>query len=93
MCAPAPRGTAPVSKSDPTNSAGTGVPLLFLLTPGHVGPPTGGPYSLGSFWVDFHGTLWQCVVAGSPGTWVNLTAGSKFVPLAAPVCCYDSRPG
>ena len=36
----------------------------------HSGPPTGGRYFVGDTVTDVNGTVWQCVVAGFPGTFV-----------------------
>lgn len=42
------------------------------------GPPTGSSnaYLVGDYVVDRTGAIWICTVAGSPGTWVNPTAGA-----------------
>jgi hypothetical protein len=63
---------------------------LFLQPGGGVGPPSGGAHTVGQFWVDSAGVLWQCVVTGTPGTWVRQ---APFVPLATPSRVYDSRVG
>jgi hypothetical protein len=66
---------------------GTGVQLM--LQPGFAsGPPTAGSHDLGQFWLDSAGALWQCVVAGTPGTWVGQ---SPLVPVNPPARVYDSR--
>ena len=45
--------------------------------------------------LDANGTLWACIAAGSPGTWVRLAssaAAGAFSVLPASVHVYDSRP-
>jgi len=65
----------------------------LILDPGNfAGAPTGGSHSAGELWMDQQAVLWQCMASGTPGAWVSLSTGN-FVPLAAPVRCYDSRPG
>jgi hypothetical protein len=72
------------------NSAGAHMRLE--PTGAGAGPPTAGAHLLGQFWVDTPGVLWQCVVAGTPGTWMNLTSGSKLMSIT-PARVYDSRVG
>jgi hypothetical protein len=62
---------------------------LWLVPSELTGPPTGGMYLHGNFWMDSQGVLWQCVVAGSPGTWVRQTP----LVTVTPVRVYDSRFG
>jgi hypothetical protein len=41
--------------------------------------------------MDGNATLWQCILTGTPGTWVNLlTPALTTIP---PARIYDSRPG
>lgn len=55
--------------------------LAFALNPSKVagvattdaGPPTGDAHYLGELWVDALFAVWRCSVAGTPGTWVQLT--------------------
>lgn len=51
---------------------------------------------VGEVLADGTGTLWQCITAGTPGTWRKLggvgTAGQLHI-LPAPKRVYDSRPG
>jgi hypothetical protein len=61
---------------------------LLLVPSATAGAPTGA-HNLGQFWVDSNGALFQCVVAGNPGTWVRQ---SPLVTLA-PARVYDSRVG
>jgi len=82
-------------------SSGTGYGLvglgaraaLWLEPSSSVGAPTTGTHQTGEFVVDLNGTLFICVVAGTPGTWVNLTSGTKLVPVNPPARVYDSRNG
>ncbi|MGH7291369.1 MAG: hypothetical protein ACREJT_09170, partial [Myxococcota bacterium] len=63
---------------------------LTLLTASFSGPPTGGAHTLGDFFLDQQGALFQCTVAGTPGGWVRQ---SPLVLLASPFRVYDSRAG
>ncbi len=40
------------------------------------GAPVSGTFAVGDFIVDQTGSFWLCTVAGTPGTWVQLGAGS-----------------
>jgi hypothetical protein len=70
---------------------------LTLSPASTSGPPTSGNHLLGQFWMDSLGVLYQCVTAGIPGTWKNITnqepelTGPEFRLLSAPVRMYDSR--
>ena len=44
---------------------------LFLQPHGSDGAPTGGYHQVGEVMVDVNGTLWQCVLAGTPGSSVR----------------------
>jgi len=44
-----------------------------------IGAPTAGTFALNQLWWDANGALFKCTVAGTPGTWVQLTPA----PLAA----------
>jgi hypothetical protein len=55
-----------------------------------VGGPTASAHLVGQFWMDTTGVLFQCVVGGTPGTWVRQ---APLVTLPAPVRVYDSRAG
>ncbi len=44
------------------------------------GAPTSGTFATGDFIVDQVGTVWICISAGSPGTWMNPRQGSDFTP-------------
>jgi hypothetical protein len=63
-----------------------GLAPLFLVPHG-VGAPTTGTHQIGEFVVDSNGTLFTCVAAGTPGTWLRQS------PLVAipPARVYDSR--
>jgi len=77
-----------------SSATGISTGTQLWLSPGSaVGHPTGGEHDAGELWLDSNAVLWLCVAIGTPGTWVNLSTGSNFVPLAAPIRCYDSRPG
>ena len=73
----------------PGNAPATSGAHLKLLPASAPGAPTGsGAMSaIGSFYLDQAGVLWQCVVAGNPGTWVRQ---SPLVTLASPVRIYYS---
>ena len=55
--------------------------LAFALNPSLVGaapttdpgPPTTGTRYLGELWVDALCAGWRCTVAGTPGTWVQIS--------------------
>lgn len=44
------------------------------------GPPNKGTFTLGSFIVDQSGGIWQCITAGSPGTWSQIGVNGVFTP-------------
>lgn len=65
------------------------VPARFPALPGAVagarfvgattsGAPTTGTFRVGDYVVDRSGTMWVCTVAGSPGTWVDLSSGKEL---------------
>jgi len=76
----------------PSNGTSDGA-NLYLEPTGGIGPPTGGLHNAGELYVDDNAALFYCRFGGNPGAWVNLSTGSNFVPLPAPVRCYDSRAG
>ena len=57
-----------------------------------VGAPSSGTHVHGELFVDKNSALFFCTANGTPGTWVNLSTGSKLVTIAA-ARIYDSRPG
>jgi hypothetical protein len=61
-------------------------PLLLNPSFSVVGPPTAGQHAVGEVFVDKNGGLFQCVGAGTPGTWVRV----GFNPLN-PVRILDTR--
>jgi hypothetical protein len=61
---------------------------LLLSAGGMSGPPTANAHTLGQFWLDSAGVLWQCVAAGTPGRWVRQ---SPLVPVNPPARVLDSR--
>ncbi len=68
-----------------------------LALAGTPAPPLGAGLArvAGELVFDANRDLWLCVQSGTPGTWRRLTGPSVaggFVPLAAPVRVYDSRP-
>jgi hypothetical protein len=91
----APNGTgvsgstdAGIAISAAVNTPSSGVHLELLPT-AQAGPPSSGAHALGQFVIDQNGVLFQCVAAGTPGTWVRQV---PLVNLSAPVRVYDSRP-
>jgi hypothetical protein len=64
---------------------------LSLLAGSIASHPTGGAHTVGDFFLDSAGRLWQCTVSGTPGTWIDLTTGFKFILMSAPVRVWDSR--
>lgn len=64
----------------PSNFAPTGLTgavqasrYAGATTSGH---PTTGTYAVGDFTVDQTGSFWICTAAGTPGTWIQVVAGS-----------------
>lgn len=51
------------------------------------GAPASGTFAVGDFIIDQSGKVWVCTSAGSPGTWVNASAGavSSFNTRTGPV--------
>jgi hypothetical protein len=70
-----------------------GLAPLLLKKGSTSGQPTTGTHKAGELFVDVNGTLFYSVIAGTPGTWVNLSTGSNLVTLSAPSRVFDSRPG
>jgi len=66
-------------------------PLWLSPAGSGTGPPASGTYQGGELYVDSVNALFYCVVAGTPGTWINLSA--PLVTLASPARVYDSRVG
>jgi hypothetical protein len=66
-----------------------GMAPLWLFPAGSVGAPTTGTHNRGEFVVDSNGTLFTCVVPGTPGTWLRQ---SPLVTIP-PARVYDSRVG
>ena len=50
------------------------------LTPdsASAGPPAAGTFDVNAWWRDTNGILWQCTVAGTPGTWVAIGPHDNF---------------
>jgi len=69
-------------------SANIGGAHLFLGPGLFAGPPTSASHVAGEVWMDASAVLWQCVAAGTPGTWINL---SPLVPVSPPVRVLDTR--
>lgn len=42
------------------------------------GPPTTGTHLLYDFVIDGTGTVWICILAGTPGTWVDVSSGREL---------------
>ena len=72
-------------------TATTGAPLQITNDPQTI-PPQGGTWAVGQFLVA-NGHVHWCYAGGegAQSKWARLSA--TFVPLAAPVRVYDSRPG
>jgi hypothetical protein len=52
-------------------------PLRLVPAASGTGAPSKGAHKLGELYVDSAGSLFYCTVAGSPGTWVNLSSPSS----------------
>ena len=46
------------------------------------GPPVSGTFAVGDMVIDQTATIWFCTSAGTPGTWINVTANSLVVRSA-----------
>jgi len=62
---------------------------LLLVPAATPGPPTANAHSLGELYVDSNGRLLLCKVAGTPGTWSDISGPSLHV--VTPTRVYDSR--
>ena len=82
-------GTGPSLRGAAPGPNTSGVHLQLDRGP-VTGPPTADFHFPGQFWVDSDGKLFYCVVAGIPGTWVNLASPLVTIP---PARVYDSRVG
>lgn len=67
--------------------------MAFALNPSKVagvattdmGAPTTGEHYVGELWADVNCAVWRCTVAGTPGTWVQITpAVVSADPVGAP---------
>jgi len=72
--------------------ASSGLTPIRIVTNINPGAPTTGAHLAGDVYVDSNGVLWYCTADGTPGTWVNLSTGSKLVSIP-PARIYDSRMG
>jgi len=78
---------------------GTGGLAPLVLTPAAApGAPTTGDHVAGALYTDSVGALFLCAAAGTPGTWVQLSAGTAyangaFCLLPAPIRLLDTRLG
>jgi hypothetical protein len=70
--------------------AGGALAPIQMTPASSAGAPTSGAHQLGELYVDSHGTMYRCVVAGTPGSWAPL---NSVVPLASPVRVVDTRDG
>ena len=52
-----------------------------VTVPVNVGAPTSGTFDVGDFIVDQSGHIWVCTVAGTPGTWTNVTGSASGYQL------------
>ena len=83
--------------SNATDGAGAGLIAAStkgpnaLLEPTATGKPTTGTWAVGSVLADTAGHLWYCIVAGTPGTWVDLAAYTPTFHALTPFRAYDSR--
>jgi hypothetical protein len=48
-----------------------GLAPIWLKPAGSAGAPTSGAHAVGELYVDSNGVLYQCIDAGSPGTWAQ----------------------
>jgi hypothetical protein len=79
--------------------AGGGRAPLRLLPASTAGAPTSAsdPHLLGEVYVDSGGVIYQCVAAGTPGTWLRMAAGpvgyaqGALCLLSTPIRVFDSR--
>lgn len=55
-----------------------------------AGAPTTGTWAVNDEVLDSNGTLWRCTVAGTPGTWVQASAGTITAPAATGVAATDT---
>jgi len=56
-----------------------------------TGPPAGGTFQVGDFVISALGAVWVCTVAGSPGTWVNISATKTYWAQTANATVYPSN--
>jgi hypothetical protein len=64
-----------------TNMERLDASLAFALNPSRVGgvatvdmgPPTTGSHYEGEMWLDVNCAAFRCTVAGTPGTWIQIT--------------------
>jgi hypothetical protein len=99
-------GAAGVTGNSTTAIGGvfTGGTAPLRLTPGGAtGAPATGAHGAGELYVDNKGSLFYCTTAGTPGTWVDLSATTVtpppstprpvFLTLATPDRFVDTRSG
>ena len=53
-----------------------------------VGPPTSGTFAVGQFWRDANCAEYRCTVAGTPGTWLQITPAILTATPGSPVTGY-----
>lgn len=68
-----------------------GLAQLYLKPGTQTKSPTTGAHQKGELYTDSAGGLWYCVTDGTPGSWVNLSGGTKFYPFTQPDRFFDSR--
>jgi len=56
-----------------------------------TGPPAGGTFQVGDFVISALGAVWVCTVAGSPGTWANISATKTYWAQTANATVYPSN--
>jgi len=49
------------------------------------GAPASGTFAVGDFIIDQSGKVWVCTVAGTPGTWVQISSGITVVDEGTPL--------
>lgn len=72
----APRAVAPVGLSGATSAS-------RFVGGTNSGAPTSGTFAIGDMAVARNGSIWICTAAGSPGTWVEITASTVSAPPGA----------
>jgi hypothetical protein len=78
----APTVSGEITGSDIKASGLTGATAASRYVGGTAsGAPTSGTFAVGDFVIDQTAKIWICTVAGTPGTWVQLTGGGGLTTL------------